>query len=476
MHTKWILCLALATALLIAACQPDELPEPELPIEEPPTLPTGTSFIAPSDQRSGDASAGQEYLIYGNYVSSGIPYNIYKLVFGDDTENALNRTGDNATIGPGFTAVDYENGTRVVVGNCLTCHGQHLNGNYYVGLGNTLQDFTADQSSLIPLVDQAIIITYGANSPEWEAYLPFRQAIVAVGPHLVTDVVGINAADMLTAVLVAHRDKDDLTWSDTPLVPIPAPGELVPTDVPPWWHLKKKNAMFYSGIGRGDFAKFLMSSSLLTMKDSAEARIIDDQFANVLEFIKTIEPPAFVGPIDEVAANRGAAIFESNCQQCHGSYGSEESYPNLLVNLDRIGTDSLLATVNYSSNQFVDWYNASWFANSDDSPGELVVTGAYVAPPLDGIWASAPYLHNGSVPTLQDLLKSAERPTFWERSFDTNDYDFDKIGWNYETRTSKLNAQTYDTTKPGYGNQGHTFGDNLSDTNRADLIEYLKTL
>lgn len=459
--------------LIIYACQSDELPEPDLPADP---LPFGTSFIEPSDQRNGNASSGEEYLFYGNYVSSGIPISIYQAIFGTDPENALNRTGDNAGISPGFTAVDYENGARVVVGNCLTCHGQHLNGNYYVGLGNTLQDFTDDQSNLVPLLDQAIILLHGQNSPEWEAYQPFRQAILAVGPHLVTDVVGVNTADMLTAVLVAHRDKDDLSWSDEPMLPIPGPNEMVPSDVPPWWHLKKKNAMFYSGIGRGDFAKFLMASSLLTMKDSTEARIIDQQFTNVLAFIKTLEAPVFDGLIDTEQADRGKVIFENNCQKCHGTYGMDESYPNLLVDISRVGTDSLLATVNYSSSQFVDWYNDSWFANSDNRPGEIVVTSGYVAPPLDGIWASAPYLHNGSIPTLEDLLNSSQRPTYWERSFDTDDYNYEQVGWNYELRTAQNNPETYDTTIPGYGNQGHTFGDVLSDTDRSDLIEYLKTL
>ena len=95
---------------------------------------------------------------------------------------------------------------------------------------------------------------------------------------------------------------------------------------------------------------------------------------------------------------------------------------------------------------------------------------------MDGIWATAPYLHNGSVPTLEDVLNSEQRPTFWERGFNSTDLDFDKVGWNYTERSSADSKTVYDTTLPGYGNQGHIYGDRLSAEERRDLIEYLKTL
>jgi hypothetical protein len=67
-----------------------------------------------------------------------------------------------------------------------------------------------------------------------------------------------------------------------------------------------------------------------------------------------------------------------------------------------------------------------------------------VAPPLDGIWATAPFLHNGSVPTLEELLDSRTRAP--------------------------------DPGRPGYSNAGHTFGDPLTAADRRALIEFLKTL
>jgi hypothetical protein len=123
----------------------------------------------------------------------------------------------------------------------------------------------------------------------------------------------------------------------------------------------------------------------------------------------------------------------------------------------------------------VEWYNNSWFANSYPKSWFEPNMG-YVAPPLDGVWATAPYLHNGSVPTLEDLLQSKQRPTYWSRSGKSTDYDYQKVGWHYQTVQDAKGDWTFDTTLPSYGNQGHYFGDKFSKEERTAVIEYLKTL
>ena len=449
---------------------PVEEPEPD-----PEVIPSGTSEIKSSVQRPGDAQAGFDYLVNGDYLSSGVPYDAFTIAYGTDDRNLLNRSGDNAIIPYEFTAVDAPNGVRVVAPNCLQCHGGTINGQFIVGLGNTVFDFTIDQSTIIPVVDAGLIALYGLGSPEWEAYEPFQKASLATGPLLVMESRGANPANKIAAALSAHRDRETLIWKDEPAVTIPE--EVIPSDVPPWWVLKKKHAMFYPGIGRGDFSKYLMASSLLTMTDSTKATEVNEHFPDVLAFINSIEPPAYPMSIDQDLAEKGQMIFELNCSACHGTYGPEESYPNLLVSLDRVGTDPALSNA-YSNSDFdyyVDWFNTGWFSK-DPNRAELVTEGGYVAQPLDGIWASAPYLHNGSVPTLDDLLNSSQRPTYWKRTFEDDDYDFAKVGWNYTTPDSKEDGDTYDATLRGYGNQGHTFGDALSAEDRTALIEYLKTL
>ena len=101
----------------------------------------------------------------------------------------------------------------------------------------------------------------------------------------------------------------------------------------------------------------------------------------------------------------------------------------MIVELERIGTDPARARA--GSERLIAHYNATWLG--EDYPVDTTMTG-YQAPPLDGIWATAPYLHNGSVPTLALLLKSTDRPRRFTRppSTDFAHYDQVNVGWKFE--------------------------------------------
>jgi hypothetical protein len=250
---------------------------------------------------------------------------------------------------------------------------------------------------------------------------------------------------------------------------------VVHTDVPPLWNLKKRNTMFYTGAGTGDFARLMMASSLLTLNGTDKAKEVDGKFPDVLAYINTLQPPKYKGTINTALVTTGKRLFEENCSRCHGTYGVGGQYPNVLVAADKVGTDNALITANYAFPQFVDWYNTSWFAEGSNA-AKLVPQKGYIAPPLDGVWATAPYLHNGSVPTLDDLLNSSQRPKMWRRSLDSKDFDNVKIGWKYTIETTQKDAQTFNTALKGYGNQGHIYADKFSADERKAVIEYLKTL
>jgi hypothetical protein len=99
--------------------------------------------------------------------------------------------------------------------------------------------------------------------------------------------------------------------------------------------------------------------------------------------------------------------------------------------------------------------------------------GPYAARPLYGIWAAAPYLHNGSVPTLYDLLLPPEqRPKKF--ALGVREYDPVKLGFVVETSCSQQDC-VVDTTLTGDGNGGHLWGTDLTDPDRMALLEYLKT-
>lgn len=430
-------------------------------------------YIPPGKQRSGDAVKGYAYLVTGDYIKSGIPYSLFTFGTPGDTNNYLGRDGINKKIPHDFTAVKANNGELVVAPNCLQCHAQVFDGKLVVGLGNSFSDFTRQMSGTALVAEKFLQNLQGEQRKKYDAAKNFITAVRMISPRLITPVKGVNLADGLAALLVAHRDPVTLRWSDTPVMELPA--EMIPTDVPAWWLLKKKNAMFYNGFGRGDFGRFLMASNLLTVNDSTEAAEVDSHFNDVLSYILSIQPPAYPRSIDRNLAAKGRQIFNANCASCHGIYGENGYYPNLLIPASTIQTDSALFQSNYSDPRFVDWFNKSWFTTGNH-PAKLVPFRGYIAPPLDGIWITAPYLHNGSVPDLETLLNSKKRPAYWQRDFRQPAYNYEVPGWKYEQKTAPGGPDVYNTTLKGFGNYGHYFGDHLRDPERKAVIEYLKTL
>ena len=99
----------------------------------------------------------------------------------------------------------------------------------------------------------------------------------------------------------------------------------------------------------------------------------------------------------------------------------------------------------------------------------------YVARPLEGLWLRAPFLHNGSVPTLTDLLETQDRrpKTFW-RGYDV--YDPTTLGFVSSGPDAERVGTLYDTSRAGNNNGGHPYGTTLSPETKRALLEFLKTL
>ncbi len=441
-------------------------------------------FIPAEPQTEGDPALGYEALVTKGYITCGIP----KLLFGlakpfispyADGEPLPGRPGDNADV-PFNWNVHEVDGAKIASQNCLQCHAGHFNGQLMVGLGSAEVDFTTDLSQKI-----AAFPIPNIPIPGLEQMTRFMNRIKVLGPNTIMRTVGTNPAEAVAVTLVAHRDRHTLAWSDEALLPLP--DVVVPSDPPPWWRAAKKNALFYNGMARGDHRGTMMLATALCTDSVEEAAQIDAYFHHIQAFIRSVKPPVYPFAIDATLAATGEGVFIKNCAGCHGTYSSneaEETYPNLLFPLDVIGTDPVVAeggTV-YAP-QLVDWYNESFYGQitrmepSDPFPG-------YMAPPLDGIWATGPFLHNGSVPTIEMVLDSTNRPTYWKRQdFNSANFDEDAVGWPYvELAYGQVSASDderpfiYDTTFVAHTNVGHTFGDHLTTDERRAVLEYLKTL
>ncbi len=464
MRHVWLVAVALVGS--VGACGTDSIDEPEYdyPYDEVPG----------EKQRTGDPAKGYDYLINGGYITCGLPKSIVPTA--NVSDRMPGRTGDNAALPYYWSAATSQEGARIVSANCMLCHAGRINGELVIGLGAHDRDFTGDQVALIDFAGTLI-----SDPTDRAAWQRFRDRTSAIAPWSRTSTVGVNPADSFTAALMAHRDPTTMAWSNEPLVPLP-PEVVVPVDVPPWWRMSKKSSMFYNASGRGDHARIMMAASLLCTETVAEATLIDAAFVDVRAWISSsVKVPVWPFSIDANLASQGEDVYAEHCADCHGSHAEGARYPNQLVPLADVGTDPMLVEGESEfAARFVQWFAQSFWGETSRLDPQL----GYIAPPLDGIWATAPFLHNGSVPTLEALLDSSKRPTYWTRTFASTDYDEAAAGWKHtavdhgqaaEPDAAKR-VRIYDTTLQGYSNAGHTFGDVMRDDERRALLEYVKTL
>ena len=380
----------------------------------------------------------------------------------------------NGGLPMGLRPTEGRRGGPAVGIDCMLCHGGALFGESVVGLPNT----SIDLAGL------------------------FRDLDVAGGglgffPYRLSNVRGTTESTATGVYLISLRDAElNLRLPPADLRPIP---DQLCEDAPAWWLLKRKGTMYANGQIDARAVRPLMTFMLTPSMPRATFDAEEPTFADIRAHLTTIEPPKYPLPVDGDLAGRGQAVFEQNCAKCHGTYdGAHEAgglatagrgdYPNKIVPLAKIGTDPSL--VRGLTPAIEEHFRQSWFLREPAGPGgerfPLRYNAGYQAPPLDGVWATAPYLHNGSVPTLHHLLKSDERPRVFTRSYRTElaDYDPDRVGWRVTDLTAgdasprprRAPRTVYDTTKPGRSNAGHTYGDDLSPDERRAVIEYLKTL
>lgn len=348
-----------------------------------------------------------------------------------------------------------QDGARGVVIDCMLCHGGSILGRSYVGLGNTTLDFTALAQDM----------TRASGLP------------VLPGPFPANRHRGVTNAGAMGIFVIAMRNED----LSRRLLPLPLGWQRMPDlDAPAWWLLKKKRTMYQDGGMAAESTRSLMQFLLGLTRTEEDMAELEPTFDDIRHYLLSLEAPAYPFAVDAALAEQGSGLFSRHCAECHGTYGASWTYPNRIVPIDEVGTDA--TRYEGITEAAREHYNQTWYGIHHRAEH----TDGYQAPPLDGVWATAPYLHNGSVPTLWHLLKSTERPSRYERirSTDESQYDPRHVGWNVEVlpadfelpKSPRERRGFYDAADFGMGNEGHTFGDALSDEERWALIEYLKTL
>lgn len=414
--------------------------------------------------------------------------------------------------------------------SCFACHSGVVNGQVIAGLGsNTVMqspprpegtegpNMLPILASLDPAEQQVVAQAMGGGY----AVSPLTPERTSRGDNFGPFGVWAHGAaleDPENKGLVVSAEKTELTdLIENNMTP--------PVNPMPWWLMKYKTVDYWYGDGNpydaGHFS-FNFTGTQSNVNDIHADHVAST--AKALAFARETVSPEFPGKLDAELVKKGADIFHERrypedwdnfraCYKCHGSYtkigdNPDYSLPGSWI-VDYDGTEYKNARTDTKYNEIVKALapvnehitKLQTYFETLEKPDlgtiyEPLEGDGYVPPPLVGVWATAPYFHNGSVPTVEAVLNSKLRPEIWTRNQDPNAYDLESVGMVFSTlsreefeesdrimataphlsRESLDQMFIYDTKGFGRGNMGHQFGDQLTQDERMAVIEFLKSL
>lgn len=281
------------------------------------------------------------------------------------------------------------------------------------------------------------------------------------------------------------QQQDDFAWTDSrpnwgrgridPFNPVkfrtlnlPKDDTIGNSDMMPLWNQKMHQGFAYHWDGLETSLTETVQTGAIGDGATKKSLPVED-LKRVEDFITELDPPKFPFAIDEKLAASGSEIFANTCASCH-AFGGKRT--GTVIPVEEVGTDR--HRLDMWTQQAADTYNE--FAEGYEFDFDnLRKTNGYVAVSLDGLWLRTPYFHNGSVPSLQDLLEKPEKRTkVFYRGYDV--YDPEKVGFISIGSEAERIGFKYDTSVPANSNQGHIYGTDLPAEDKKALIEYLKTL
>jgi hypothetical protein len=273
--------------------------------------------------------------------------------------------------------------------------------------------------------------------------------------------------------------------------PVPAPIDIKSVN----WAAERYHANWDGNQGAS--SRTLASGASAT----GDPRMVNVRIHEPLNpFIDNLPPPPYpFGSVDLARAREGKEIFRTTCAGCHkprnqavyplSKLGVDPNRTMVNTSVSRYGLAALVVEacsiygLNHQGQPGADWCvpKGDWQARLDeyfrDTPRRVAEgTNGYKADTLRGIWAQAPYLHNGSVPTLGQLMCPSTRPVRFMRG--NLHYDEALVGFEWVEKPrarysphETMLVKEYDTTIPGKANTGHAFGADLCpDTTGLDPI------
>lgn len=427
---------------------------------------------------------------------------------------------DQFYVGAGL--VKDKNGVEGLTFSCFTCHSASLFGTTVMGLTNKrphANKFFHMARGVVPYIPNAVFKA-GTKATDAEILMFSRtkKNLVSVG-STEPQVLGLDTSLPQVALSLALRNQDEYASKSPIYEKFPRHNELetyIADSKPlPWWNLKYKTRWLADGsitngnpiftnflwneIGRGTDLKELeqwMKENRKTIDELTVAAFATEA-PRYTDFFKPTS-------IDLDRAKAGQKIFENRCQKCHGEYQKAWNSPNAheLNNIEILATTNVIYHDKTPTKDVgTDPQRKEGIKFFADALNDLAVSkymkttvepqDGYVPPPLVGIWARYPYLHNNSIPNLCALLTRPEkRPrTFVQGPAVNKETDFDQecVGYPTGEKIPKAWLQDKEATfvagKPGLSNQGHfkmLLNENgeeaLTSEDKKNLIHFLKTL
>lgn len=419
----------------------------------------------------------------------------------------------------GFTAYANQQGTASFTLSCASCHTRNMFGRPVLG-GSTIHGGVGSallllkkMSTLSPREFNIAARPSGAEANTFydmqvkSSYIHGTESL-AVGLENPASFVGLSLAGRAPDAVATRDPRYAYGAYTTPLRSLPSDSK--PASL---WTVRYKNRFLLDGSMRGDpmlaqliFNEIGRGADLVRLQSWIERN--RGMFRDMGGAVLAMEPPRWTDfmpaeSIDLAKAQRGEQHFNQRCADCHGHYEKAWS-----LTAEKLSAADLLKTTRVVPPAETVAHNVG----TDPNRAELMVTlapqlnrldifkkngfeftahpGSYVPPPLVGIWARYPYMHNNAIPNLDELLKpAAERtPIYFVGTADSlaRDYDAQAVGFPVGAKTPaawRIAGRQFDTRRAGLSNRGHDEGifatggkSDLTPAERAELIEFLKTL